>query len=259
MNKNDKALNEATGEDASPEAPPAKDEATGEVEEPEFETESTEEVEKEEETTETVEEPKKGYSQRVRELANETREAKEAAKVAREQVKSLEERIAELTGSVEPPAQMPRYEPQVEPGAEISPEQYKQDVVNTADALVTLRVKQSEAVNRINNEASDAIRTYPELDPDSDSFNEDLSESITDAVEAHIKANPYTASVKNFVAKLMKPYKGAVTKEVGKATEQIAKQVTEAALKPTSIRKGEKTAEEMTPEELEQQLGVVQS
>ena len=246
----------ATGEDASQEDSPTTDKAPEEVEESELETEATAEEEEEEEATETEEKvQKKGYTQRVRELAGEKNELKE-------QVKSLEETIAELTGSVEPQAQMPTYNPQfpdLQPGSEISPEQYKQDLLRTADAMVSLRVKQSEAINRINNEAAEVIRVYSELDPESENFNEELSETVTEATESYIKANPYNASVKNFVARLMKPYQGAVTKEVGKATEQIAKQVSEAALKPTSIRKGEKTAADMTPKELEQKLGIVNS
>jgi hypothetical protein len=244
----DKALNEAVEEDVNPAAPPAAvEEATEEV----VETEPEATAEGAEETTETGGEPKKGYSQRVQELANEKN-------VLKEQVKSLQDKIAELTSPVGLPVN-PAYEPQVKPGSEVTPDQYRDDVLKAADAIVTLRVKQSEAANRINNEAADVMRTYPELDPESDSFDEALSDGVTEATEAYVKANPYTASVKGFVAKLMKPYKGAVTKEVGKATEQIAKQVSEAALKPTSIRKGEKTAEEMTPEELEQKLGIVQN
>lgn len=224
-----------------------------EANEQETQVESTEETETQSEGAETTEvAPKKGYQARVQELANKARAAEERAK-------SLEERIAELTGSVEPQADFQPYVPQVEAGSEVSPEQYRQDVTRTADAIVTLKLKQSEAVQKINSESAEVMRIYPELDPDSDSFNKELSESITEAVEAHVKASPYTASVKKFVEKLMKPYKGAVEKEVGKATENIAKQVSEAALKPTSIRKPEKSLSEMTKEELEAKLGIVQA
>jgi hypothetical protein len=57
----------------------------------------------------------------------------------------------------------------------------------------------------------------------------------------------------------MKPYLRAVNKEVGQATENIAKQVSESALRPTSIRKEEKATADKTVEELEQELGVVQA
>jgi hypothetical protein len=157
-------------------------------------------------------------------------------------------------------------EPLIRPGEEIDGTELDKrlrereaKMLQRADALVTLRNKQSDAVNRINTEAQEVVRAYPELDPESDSFNPELSESVTEAVEAYAKADPYNASVKTFVAKLMKPYKSAVAKEVGQASENIAKQVSEAALRPTSIRTPEKTAAEKSIAELEQELGVVQT
>jgi len=264
-----KALNEQTGDDASPDAtPPSEGKATEEVEEPKVEpTGKTEE-----EPTETEGETRKGYSKRVRELNAEKLAAEEKAQVAEEKVQSMAERLAEVTGSKEPQAGLqPTFEPQedkplVAPGEEIDPLEFDRrlkdreaKILRKADARAELRQKQSEALIRINSEADTVIREYPELDPDSDSFNYDLSSSITDATEAHVLANPYTASPKKFVAKMMKPYKRAVTKEVGKATGKIAKQASESALKPTAIRKGEKTAEDMTQKELEKKLGIIQA
>lgn len=224
----------------------------GETQEAETQVESTEETETQTTEGETIDAPKKGYSARVQELANKARSAED-------KVKSLEERIAELTGSVEPQTDFSQYSPQVEPGSEVSPDQYRTDVLRTAESMVTLKLKQSEAVNRINSESSESMRKYPELDPSSDSFNKELSESITDAVEAHVKVNPYSASVSKFVDKLMKPYKGAVDKEVGKAAENIAKQVSAAALKPTNVSRPEKNASEKSIAELEAELGIVQA
>ena len=142
---------------------------------------------------------------------------------------------------------------------EISPEQYQNDVLRAADGLVTLRIKQSEAVNRINTEASEVLRAYPELDPDSDSFDKELSDSITEAVDAQVKVSPYTTSVKRVVDNMMKPYRRAVNKQVGKETENIARQVSQSALRPTSVKQPEKRVEDMSPRELEAELGIVQS
>ena len=243
-------VKEETAEEEISDSTPSVEEpkATEEVLETPEESESTEEETKEEEKTETEEAPKKGANQRIRKL-------NEKAKQAEAKAQSLAERLAELTGSVEPT----QYTPQVQPGAEISPEQYQSDVLKAADGLVTLRIKQSEAVNRINNEAVDTIRAYPELDPESDSFDRELSDSVTEATEGYITKNPYGAQVKKFVDRLMRPYKRAVNKEVGKETENIAKQVSQSALRPTSIRQPEKKVEDMTPDELEQELGIVQS
>jgi len=259
----EKALNEGEGNILDT-TPVAEEKPAEEVTEPEVKTEG-EEAETAEKVPEEVseEKPKKGYEQRVRELVREREEEKAKAK-------SLAERLAELTGSVEPqvgyqpPIYEPPREPIVSPGEEIDANELERRIqarevqtLQKADALAILRAKQQDAVNRINNEASEMMKAYPELDPESDSFDKELSESVTEAVEAYVRADPYKASVKNFVGRLMKPYKRAVTKEVGEVTENLAKQVSEAALRPTSVKPKEKAVSEKTIKELEEELGVV--
>lgn len=238
------ALNQ-TAEVNSPDTTPVSEQTPEEVVETPAVPESTEEGQPENQSTETGGESKKGSSNRIRELANENR--------------TLKQRMAELTGTTEQSFEPASFVPQVAPGAEVSPEQYQQHVLKQADALVTLRLKQTEAVNRINNEANEAMRLHPELDPSSDKFNKELSDSVNDAVEAYVKQNPYSASPLQFVNRMMKPFKGALAKEVGQAQEQIAKQVTQSALRPTSVNKQDKSASEMSIKELEAKLGVVQS
>lgn len=202
------------------------------------------------EETETVEVPKKGAQQRIQELVSEKKQAEEKAK-------GLEEKLAELTSPVGHETPQAPYTPQVTPGQELTTDQYKQDVLSTAQALVDLRVKQSEAVQRINSEASQAVRKYPQLDPESDQFNRELSDSVTEATMAYVKAEPFTASPKKFVDKMIKPYLQAVTQEVGKATENIAKQVSQAAVRPTSVQRSEKPFKDLSIKEMEKKLGVV--
>jgi len=242
-----KALNEA-GEEASDSATPAEEtKATEEVtkEEPKGEESS----ETETKVTETEESKKKGYSARVRELDHKAKQA-EAKAV------SLEEKLAELTSQLGSGAQAP-YTSQVQPGAEVTPEQYEQDVTRRADSLVQLRLQQERVITNINREASEAVGEYPELNPKSDTFNRDLSDSVTEAAWAFAQANP-TGSVKKFVDKLMKPYRKAVTKEVGQQSENLAKQVSEAALRPTTITKtAEKDFKDLPIEEMEKKLGTV--
>lgn len=259
------ALNNVVGEEANLDTTPvAEQQGTGEVEQTEVESaEETQEV-----ATET-EESRKSAGARIREL-------NQKAKAAEERARSLEEKVAELTGSVNPQAdfnhngyQQPQYNPQqpiVAPGEEIDAveldrriQEREQRILQQAGAIADLKHRQSDAVSRINKESSEVIKAYPELDPDSDRFNPELSDTIYEAVEAHIRVNPYSASVKTFVNKLMKPYKGAIENEVGQATENIAKQVSQAALRPSSIRKPEKAAAEKSIAELEATLGVVHS
>ena len=254
------ALNEGSEEDTLDTTPVAETKRTGEVTETADDTNPTGEVETEGEVAETEESSKKGFSQRVQELNTKKLEAEVRADEAETRAQSLAEKLGELTGSDEPqPGRygQGQYQPQVEPGSEISPDQYKQDVMRTADSLVQIRMGQQNAVNRINNEANAVVRKYPQLDPDSKEFDRDLSDSVTEAVEAHVKADPYKASVNKFVAKLMKPYQWAVAKQVGEVTENIAKQVSETATRPTSVASSKEKFEELSTKEMEKKLGMV--
>lgn len=250
MDDIDQTLIEGAGEETShSESSTEEPKTVGEVETPDVE--ATAET-PEETQTETIDAPKKGAQARIKELNT-------RAKLAEEKSKSLEQQLAELTGSVEPSGVPEQYQPQVDLNSgEISLDQYKQDILRTAESLVNLKVKQSETINRINNEAGEAIRKYPQLDPSSDQFDKELSESITEATLAHVKSNPYSASPKKFVDKLMKPFTRAVDKQVGQERETIAKQVSQSAVRPTSVTSaGGKADKEKTIKELEAELGIV--
>lgn len=265
MDDQNKAENDTAEVENSPDTTP--------VAEPEATEEVTQEAEASaSEVTETAEEPKKGFEARVKELNTKAKTAEEKAALAEAKAQSLEAKIAALTGSVDPQVgvnPLPAYNPQepiIAPGEEIDVAELNKrqsaretNILKQADAMAQMRAKQSEAIIKINSETSEVLRTYPELDPDSDSFNKDLSDAVTESVENAVKASPYTVSVKSIAAKLMKPYQRAVTQEVGKATENIAKQASAAALKPISIRKEEKTTQEKSIAELEKELGVVQA
>lgn len=255
-----------------PEEPPTSEETTEEVsKEEEIKAESIEEA-KEPKLEETkTEESNKGYSQRVRELNQAKKSAEEEAQKAKEEVKSLSERLAEITTPIGGQQGQPAYKPQYQEGQEIPVEQLQRDVTSTADAIVNLRIAQNNAVNQIGNDARDAVTKYPQLDPKSEDFNKELSEAVYEAVEKEstilsydnygrpVKSVNVAADVAKVVDRLMKPYLRAVNKEVGQATENIAKQVSESALRPTSIRKQEKPAQEKSIAELEEELGILQT
>lgn len=238
----EKALNTTNGEETVIDTTPVVEEQTTE-ETPEAETEEASKEEAEAEET-VKEEPKKGASTRIRELSGE--------------VKSLKQRLGEVTGRIGAiPTQ--QYQPQVDLDSEVTPEQYRQHVLQQADSIVQLRMKQSETMNRIENESSDVMRKYPQLDPENESFDEELSGTITDAIEAQVKLNPYSTSVKSIADKLMKPFNRAVDNGVAQEKETIARQVSETALRPTNVRKQEKSASEKSIADLEAELGVLQA
>jgi len=170
--------------------------------------------------------------------------------------KSLAEQLRELTSGYQPQVESTP-QSQIQPDKEVSVEDYRTDVVKTADALVQIRMNQQKIVDNINKEATEAIKFYPELDPDNkETFDRELSNTVAEATLAYVRSNP-TASVKKFVDKLMKPYKKSLEQRVGDDTEKVAKQVTEAALRPTNVKVKEKAFDELTLKEMEDKLGVV--
>lgn len=229
--------------------------------------EPTEPTGEEEETIEETEsDSKKGYSNRVRELNSRAKEAEERARELEEEVMSLTEMVRDRRG--ESPAEIPNIpdEPLIQPGEEIDATELdrrlrarEQNMMRRTDALLELKARQNEAINRIQNEAEKALKTHPELDPDSNSFNRELAQAITEATEAYVSKNPYSASVTKFVDKMMRPYKGAVSKEVGGMASEMAKQVSSAAVKPTSVRQKEKPVTEKSIAELEAELDFIQA
>jgi hypothetical protein len=247
MTDQDTALNqEAELETAIPSTPEVEEQTAGEDVEPKAEAT----VEAGGEATETVDEPKKGAEARIRELNS-------RAKQAEERAKSLEQQLAELSGVPQFDPNQGLYNPQFEPGSEIDSNTLSQQMQRTALSAAQLIAANERNIARINKESQEVIKKFKMLDPDAeDHFDQDLSESVTEATMAFIKANP-TGSVKNFVEKLMKPYQRSVTKEVGQARAEIAKQVSEAATRPSTQVKTSKSPAEKTIKELEAELGFV--
>lgn len=192
----------------------------------------------------------KPVEKRIHKLVDErNREREEKESLARQ----VEELTAQLSGSQ---GNTTQYIPQVEPGAEVTQDQYKADVVRTAQSIAQLEVAKERLIDKINKEAQESISTHPELDPKSEVFDKELSDTITESVRAQIQINP-SASVKKLVNNLMKPYRRSVEKKVAETTEQVAKQVSESALRPSSVKPTEKPFESLSLKEMEAKIGVV--
>ena len=247
--------------------------ATEEVESPTTETNDIE-VQQEEtpasgsESEETIEKPteevdqlpKKGAESRIRELNSNL-------KKERAEKESLARKIQELTGSVEPQGYQPNgYDPNkplIAPGEEVTQEELQRRIalrdewlLQRANNMARFEIEKKETLARINRESDESIKAYPQLDPDSDSFDDELSESISQATLAYVKTNP-TGSVKKFVDGLMKPYMRSLDKSVASQQTEIVKQASQTAMRPNSVPSTDKKVEDMSTEELEKKLGVV--
>lgn len=247
---------------------------TEEVESPTTETNDIE-VQQEEtpasesESEETIEQPtkevdqlpKKGAESRIRELNSNL-------KKERAEKESLARKIQELTGSVEPQGYQPNngYNPNVPliaPGEEVTQEELQRRIaqrdewlLQRANNMARFEIAKKETLDRVNRESEESIKAYPQLDPDSDSFDDELSESISQATLAYVRTNP-TGSVKKFVDGLMKPYMRSLDKSVASQQTEIVKQASQTAMRPNSVPSTDKKVEDMSTEELEKKLGFV--
>jgi hypothetical protein len=219
------------------------DESEGE----EVESESTDDEEAEGTLEEEAEAPerasRKTAQSRIRELNAEKKQAQERADSLAEQVKKLT--------SYKPTQD---FVPQAPENQET--ELTYEELMRRQDALVQIRLAQQENVHRVQNEAVEAINAYPELNPDSEGFDSELSESISQAVLAKVQADP-TSSLRSFVDSLMRPYRRSLEKQEAGQKETITKQVSQQAMRPTSVQQQEKPFAELSIEEMEAKLGSV--
>lgn len=262
MNTEDDGVKDIGEVQAPSESPADKADFYNDIPEPTGESEPQEETESKEEPVQDEKPEKSGKSaqSRIRELNTEKKEAERRALEAERREKSLAEKMAELTGRFSPagtgiPYAQPT-EPQVNEDGTIDAESFRKQVLAEAANMYEVRSLQERNLERINKESQQVMTTYKQLNPDSEQYDSDLSESIYEATEAFVRANP-TGSVTKYVEKLMKPYQRSIEREVGEQAKTIAQQAADRGLRPTVSPKGEKRFEELSLEEMEQRLGKV--
>lgn len=216
-----------------------------------------------EQPTEKVDQPpKKGAESRIRELNSQV-------KKEREEKDSLARKIQELTSlenSMGGNRSVPQYDPNkplVAPGEEITPEELQNRIAQRDEWLlqrsrneINFIIQRDKVMNRINSESAEVEKLYPQLNPDSDEYDEELSNSISQATLSYVRTNP-TGSLKTFVDGLMKPYMRSLDKSVASQQDNLAKQASQTAMRPNSVPMTEKKVEDMSLGELEKKLGVV--
>lgn len=183
-------------------------------------------------------------------------------KAERERRKSLEESVRTVHKEHEENPFSPENNPlpgigfaRPNENGEITQEQYNLDVQRTAKTAVeAVLIKQQQK-----QEAAKAMELYPQLNPENaDVFDPDLSDAITEAVEAKTRLNP-RASILETVEKLMRPYKKVAENAISSHQQELAGQVARAGIRPTQNTAPVKTksVEEMTEAEIEAQYGKV--
>lgn len=238
MDEEEKAINARAEENSLSDTP------TDEVKQPEVESESVqpEKTEISTETTDTKGERKvSGAEKRIHELVDERDEARRRAE-------DLSTKLAELTAQPQPEAEN-AYKPEDTGGD-------RELTLDDLRTIARLEVEKERTISRINAEAAEAQKFYPELDKNSDAFDADVNEAVTTAVWLEIQKNP-NQSVMKLTDKYMKPYLKAAERAVGQEKETLAKQASETALRPSTYKGTDKKTADKSIEELEAELEIV--
>lgn len=146
---------------------------------------------------------------------------------------SIEEQQQPVTGQGLPPWMQPS---QAAP-EEISPEQYKQDVVSTAHGLVKSEIaayrQQVEKYENFKDDLSYVETNYPILNPDSDSYDGEKSKTISELYQKASQADE-KLRLKDFVNSIMSFHQAG--QEIGQkeVTQKSIQREAEAAVTPSN-------------------------
>ena len=214
----------------------------------ENETPSTETTEAEP-VVESEEQVSERASKRFQELAN-------AKNQAEARVKELEEKIGttraedqeKFLEGVNPPNEAVSQQPTQQPTAnglpwdqpqptEVTMDDYKRDVVSTANAIAEARVNDVAFKLRKENEIrTDYLKVaakYKELDPESDSYKKGLSEKIAGLFKDQVMRNP-NAKLYDFTNAIMELREEGKVAGQSDVTARLVQQKAEEALTPSA-------------------------
>jgi len=137
----------------------------------------------------------------------------------------------QFEGSQNLPWEQPPSEPQ-----DKTFEEYERDVTQKADAIASARVAQTEFRLRKEAEIKDDYKTivnkWDELNPESSSYNEDLSNKLAGIFEKQLRADPKTR-LADFVNSIMDVRQGGKEKGKEEVTNKLVEQKAEAAVTPS--------------------------
>jgi hypothetical protein len=190
------------------------------------------EVEATTEDAEPEQVAKKSAQGRIQQLNSKLKEEQRKRSALEERVNSI---VRENEENPFSPVNMPMNDPSsgrlAQPNAngEITYEDYQRDVQQNAKATVKAVLAQQQ----LKQEALEVVRLYPQLDPNSDQYDEDLSDAITEAVEAKHRFSS-NLSIKSTVDKLMKPYRKAAESAVDSERRNVVRDIASGGIRPSS-------------------------
>lgn len=172
---------------------------------------------------------------RQQKLANELRDARLAQEALRRENEELRKG---RTPTTTPATKLPWDE-----NGEVTIEQYTKDVEAKATQVVEQRFKIKELETNLHNDIAEMEGKYPELSQESDEYDQELVDFISDNFKARVKENP-NLRLRDYTAKIMELRGKAAETAKANANNNIRKTV---ATQP--IINGVKTTKETTLED----------
>lgn len=207
---------------------------------------------------------------RYQQLANENRELRQQLGLVQRQSLGY---LAQEVGIPAPPWEQEKNNQQpiippldIEPGSELTPQQYQQHVAAAAEKMAQAKISayELEAANTMErqqqilqlDESMNYIRQkYPELNPNHPNYSLDVDEMVGQIVESMGQVNP--AAIKERVDQVMTLRGQSLQAGQEKATAELAKQRSEAAVIPgTSINETTADLNNIPLDDLEKMIGV---
>ncbi len=187
------------------------------------------------------------------------------------ELSALREQLETIKGGTPPPSfgtpqpqnfGLPPWEvPQTQPGAEISPEQYQQQVVGAANTLTDIKLRnftQNLAkVDAFKDDLHYVESQYDVLNPDKpDAYDKSASKKITELYRKASAGDP-SLRLKDFVDNIMSFRQEGRNEGMKEITPKVIRQQAEGAIPPSTPsgrRSGEVNPDTMTQKEMEQYL-----
>lgn len=218
----------------------------------------------EEQTTEVEEAPPTRKERRIGEFVDKLKTKDRELSALREELDTIKGATAPQPQQAQQPQGfgLPPWEmPQAQPGSEISPEQYQQQVVGAANTLTDIKLqkfKQEFArVEGFKDDLHYVESTYDVLNPDKpDLYDKSASKKITELYKKASLGDP-SLRLKDFVDSLMSFRQEGRNEGMKEITPKVLRQQAEGAIPPSTPsgkRSSDVDTDSMTQKEMEQYL-----
>jgi len=178
---------------------------------------------------------------RYQKLANGLKEAKQEAETLRKQLEGYKSSNSDFNSFTS------EYKPQPLDTNELTADQLNNYIVSTADQIVNLRLNEmNKRESKIRNfeKGIQTIETkYNELNPDSDKFDVNLSNKITNLYSKASKVNP-DVDILDFVEDIMTVRNYSTDKAVSEVKKETVLQEANSAVTPSNEKVSTMTKEE---------------